>query len=378
MPLPQNFNYDSIEFISIKNNDLNFISTNLNHYLPDINKWLTIATYYSNLDIIQFLIQNNANPKSYLDENFNNAIQNDFSVLCYFIDNNWYDLNLQSNWLGGSVSLAIETKNINILKKIIDLGFNIHLDNDYALQHGVAINFLEGIKYLLSLDKFSFNLNQHFLNILISNDSYESLQYILKNKNISSISIETHPHILKSTPKIFDLLIPYVNFNFNKYSIIFSSFNIELYNHIKLNHNDLYLKMISSLFINANSKYLLPNLLPNLFIENHLFFNNHFNDWLKFELIHLHIKQEEILEGLFEAYLKSENELYLNLFFDILNTYEFNNVNFLLFLDLHILKLIRHRLFPDIIKTISKILPLNSPYPNINRGLLFFSFYEKI
>lgn len=82
----------------------------------------------------------------------------------------------------GFVGMAASDGKLSILKKLVDLNFNIHLWNDGAFRYAIAREHLECAQYLYSLDKMTFSNeeNDYALKCLIENNNVEIFNWVLE------------------------------------------------------------------------------------------------------------------------------------------------------------------------------------------------------
>lgn len=249
MPLHPDILCESEPFKALINNDVSYVKNNFHLYNKLKDYWLTAASYYCDIDINNYFIQQGANPSFGGSENFTNAIvQNNLNLVKFYVSHNCILLQSDDVHLGGAVMEAVHNDNVEMLKYLIELGCNIHLDNDYAFNRGIAENAKNCVKYLVENYQMSYDpFEDYNIEKIISDNSYEILDYIInliaKPLNFD-FSKQINNLFSKGHPEIFDV---FVKHNFvteekfiENFQAIFYNFTNQtnLYNHLKNNYSD--------------------------------------------------------------------------------------------------------------------------------------------
>lgn len=249
MPLHPKISCNSDNFIALQENNLDYIKDNFESFESLKDYWLTVASCYSNLSVNEFFVSKGANPNFNNTENFTNAIfQNDLEVVKFYASHNCILLNNDNDHLGGAIMGAIGNNNVEMLKYLIDLGCNIHLDNDYAFNRGIAENSFECIRYLVENFQMSYNPTIDYnIQKIIQDNSYSILDYILNliPKPLNFDFSNDLQHLFsKGHPEIFDLFVYYGFINEENFIQHFQSIlyylpaQIVLFNHLKNNYSE--------------------------------------------------------------------------------------------------------------------------------------------
>lgn len=253
MPLHRDISYNSPEFNALRQNNLDYIKNNFKLYENLKDYWLTAASCYSNVDINTYFIEQGANSNFYGTENFTNAIsQNNIALVQLYVSHNCILLESDDVHLGGAVMCAINNDNVDMLKYLISIGCNIHLDNDYAFNRGIAENAKSCVKYLAENHSMRYDPSVSYnIQKIISDNSYETFQYVINliakpfNFNFSN---QINFLFSSGHPEIFDLFVDmeFINeetFVEHFYSIFYNfPEQQKLYEHIKSNYSNWFEK----------------------------------------------------------------------------------------------------------------------------------------
>lgn len=249
MPLHEDILCDSYEFKALMNNDVEYVKKNFSAYDTLKDYWLTAASYYCDIEINNYFIEQGANPNFEGAENFTNAIvQNNLNLVKFYVSHNCILLESDDIHLGGAIMEAINHDNVEMLTYLISLGCNIHLDNDYAFNRGIAENAKNCVKYLVKNYQMSYNpFEDYNIQKIIVDNSYEILDYILgiisKPLNFD-FSTQINYLFRKGHPEIFDVFVKYKFIDEDKFIKSFPSIfynfpnQTSLYNHLKNNYSN--------------------------------------------------------------------------------------------------------------------------------------------
>lgn len=325
-------NYSSPTFYALENNDFEYVKNHWNEYENAKNDWLHVASCYCDLPINKFFIDNGANPLDNNNENFFNAVyQNNLELVKFYVSLNCFSW-VKDDFLGGPLTDAFKNDNLDLLIYLLELGCDIHLDNDYAFNRGFAHNAKNCISYILqNYDKYPVKYNPY--------ESYNHHEMINHNYyELCHFMLSHFPHPLEfnfddylshlfyyGKPEMFDVFFHHGLINKEKFIIFYPqllfhfSSQQELYHHLKKNYSELIFEaenIDSQTQIEEQISVLLPDItfLKNRSIQKEI---------------------ERIISFQF-SYPNSNNPMTIELFDDLLkiplfNTFKDNN-NKLLFL----------------------------------------------
>lgn len=255
MPLTDKISYKSNEFNALINHDINFVVDNFHLFEESIDYWLTAASCFSSLEINQLLVEKGANPNFNQTENFTNAIfQNNLELVKFYVQHNCVLLGEDENRLGGAIMSAIEHDNLEMLKYLIELGCDIHLNEDYAFNRGIASNSIRCIQYLVTHHQMTYCPNVDYNNQQIIEKNYhQMLDYVLsllKKPFNFSLGHNANQLFSKGKPEVFDVFVKHGLMNKENFIEYFENiiyyfpFQKELYIHLKNNYNDWFYEAI--------------------------------------------------------------------------------------------------------------------------------------
>lgn len=278
MPLSKDISFNSLEFQALINNDISFVEKNFNEYVNLKDYWLTVASCYCDLPMNQFLVSKGCNPNFNGTENFSNAIfQDKLDVVEFYFSKNCYTLGQDDNHLGGAIMNAVENDSLEMLKYLINLGCDIHLDSDYAFNRGIAENSIKCISYLLENYSMSYHPDISYnIEKIIANNHFKILDYILKHikKPLTfNFSKEIHNLFTNGHPEVFDIFVYYnlidedlfVN-NFENILYYFP-FKQDLIKHFQNNYPDWFKKGINKTIDNSKLKNILEFLFSQKYFD---------------------------------------------------------------------------------------------------------------
>lgn len=244
-------NYTSKTFNALKNNDIEYIKTYWHEYEDCKDDWLHVASCYSNLEINKLFIHNGADPLDNKNENFFNAIyQNNLELVQYYVALNCFSF-IKDGFFGGPLSNAFENDNVDLVKFLLELGCDIHLDNDYAFNRGLAYNSKKCISYILNNHKqypVKYNpFEEYNHQEMIKNNYYELCNFILDHlTHPLTFNFDNYLPLLLSCgkPEMFDVFSHHGLINKEKFIIYYPNLlyyfseQSDLYQHLKENYRD--------------------------------------------------------------------------------------------------------------------------------------------
>lgn len=325
-------NYNTDTFYALQNNDFEYVRNHWNKYENSKNDWLHVASCYCDIPINKFFIDHGADPLDNNYENFFNAVyQNNIDLVKFYVDLNCYSL-IKEDFLGGPLTDAFKNDNLELLIYLLELGCDIHLDNDYAFNRGFAHNAQKCISYILqNYDKYPVKYNPYESynhHEMINHNYYELCHFMLSHfPHPLEFNFDNHlSHLFYyGKPEMFDVFFHHGLISKEKFIIFYPQLLLnfssqqDLYHHLKKNYSELIFEaenIDSQTQIEEQISVLLPDItfLKNRSIQKEI---------------------ERIISFQF-SYPNSNNPMTIELFDDLLkiplfNTFKDNN-NKLLFL----------------------------------------------
>lgn len=305
MPVHKDISFSSLEFKALINNDLAFVEHNFHEYVNLKDYWLTVASCYSDLPMNQLLVSKGCNPNFNGTENFSNAIfQNKLDVVEFYVSHNCYILGKDDNHLGGAIMNAVEHDNLEMLKYLIDLGCDIHVDSDYSFNRGIAENSIKCVTYLLQNYSMSYNPDISYnIEKIIKDNHFNILDYILSSieKPLNfNFSKEVHNLFTKGHTEIFDIFVHYNLMNedvfVNNFETIlyYFPFKQDLVNHFQHNYSDWFQKGMHKTVDDQKLKNILEFVISQKYFDKFEgidFTKEHLSTILKIPFVHSFIER---------------------------------------------------------------------------------------
>lgn len=279
MPMHADISFQSIEFKELTNNNIDFVSNNFDIYEPLKDAWLTVASCFCDLPMNVLFISQGANPKVHAFENFNNAIfQNKLDVVQLYVAHDCILIGNDDVHMGGAIMNAINHDNLDMLKYLISIGCNIHLDSDYAFNRGIADNAINCVTYLQENFDMYYDLSVDYnIKTIIQKNHYQIFDYIL-NLNKKQLTFDFNS-VIKNLftlghPEIFDIFVKHGLLNegifINNFYSIFYYFPMQekLYDHIERQYHDWFNKGIHKTMEESEVKSLIKFVVSQNYSNN--------------------------------------------------------------------------------------------------------------
>lgn len=274
-------NYSSPTFYALQNNDFEYVRNHWSEYEDAKNDWLHVASCYSDVPINKLFIDNGANPLDNNCENFFNAVyQNNINLVKFYVNLNCYSL-IKEDFLGGPLTDAFSKDNLELLIYLLELGCDIHLDNDYAFNRGFAHNAQKCISYILqNYDKYPVKYNPYESynhQEMINHNYYELCHFMLSHfHHPLEFNFDSYlSHLFYyGKPEMFDVFFQHGLLSKEKFLIFYPQLLLnfssqqELYHHLKKNYTELLIEA-ENINIQSQIEEKISFILPDItFLKN--------------------------------------------------------------------------------------------------------------